>query len=59
MKFNSNKLQDETRRLGVIMIAAGLLSGLLENADLLIVSGLIFGGTAALLIGCMDEENNK
>ena len=59
MAFNSGKLRDETRRLGVILIAAGLLGGLLEDAGLLVVSGLVLGGAVALLVGCLDEENNE
>lgn len=59
MAFNSNKLRDETRRLGVILIAAGLLGGLLEDAGPLVASGLVLGGAAALLMGCLDEESNE
>lgn len=59
MAFNSNKLRDETRRLGVILIAAGLLGGLLEDAGLVVVSSLVLVGIIALLTGCLDEENNK
>ena len=59
MAFNSGKLRDETRRLGVILIAAGLFGGLLEDAGLLVVSGLVLGGAAPLLVGCLDEECNE
>ena len=59
MVFNSGKLRDETRRLGVILIAAGLLSGLLEDAGLLVVIGLVMGGAGALLARCLDEESNE
>lgn len=59
MTFNSNKLRDETRRLGVILIAAGLLAGLLEDADLTVVIGLILIGIVTLVSGCLDEDNNK
>ena len=59
MIFNSNKLRDETRRLGVILIAAGFLGGLLEDADIMVVSGLVLTGIIALLTGCLDEEDNK
>ena len=47
------------RRLGVILIAAGLLGGLLEDAGLLVVSSLVLGGAAALMVGCLDVENNE
>ena len=59
MAFNSNKLRDETRRLGVILIAAGLLGGLLEDVGLLVVSGLVLGGIVMLLAGCLEEETNE
>lgn len=47
------------RRLGVILIAAGLLGGLLEDAGLLVVSSLVLGAAAALMVGCLDVENNE
>ena len=47
------------RRLGVILITAGLLGGLLEDTGLLVVSGLVLGGATALLVGYLDEENNE
>ena len=57
--FNSSKLRDETRRLGVILIAAGLLGRLLENAGLLVAIGLSLAGAVMLLVGCFEEETNE
>ena len=59
MAFNSSKLRDEARRLGVILIAAGLLGGLLEDASILVMSGLVLGGALILLAGCFEEETNE
>ena len=52
-------MRDETRRLGVILIAAGLLGGLLENAGLLVAIGLFLAGAVMLLAGCLEEETNE
>lgn len=59
MTFSTSKLLDESRPLGVILVATGLLTGLLENTDLLTITIILLGGITALLAGCIEEAPHK
>ncbi|MCY4428372.1 MAG: hypothetical protein OXC05_15275 [Halieaceae bacterium] len=44
-------VQEDMRRLGVILTSAGLLSVLLEDGNLLAASGLALTGLLSLVVG--------
>ena len=55
-KILCSRLRDGTRRLGVILITAGLPDRLLDGAVLLVMRGLIPGSAVEPLIRFLAED---
>ena len=54
MIFNPTTTREDIRRLGIILVSAGLLSAFLEGGDLLVAAGLALVGIGALVIGNLE-----
>ena len=51
LEFYEPTIREDIRRLGIIMTAAGLVSGVLEDADLWVAFFLAISGLLALVLG--------
>ena len=57
MSLNLITVQEDMRRLGIILTSAGLLSGFLEGGAPLTVYGLILAGILPLVIGNLRHQS--
>ena len=56
--FDKNTLSEDIRRLGIILVAGGLVSGFLEDGDTLVATGFSLAGLIGLLIGNLAKLRN-
>lgn len=51
LEFNEETIREDFRRLGVVMISAGLIHGILEGGDPLVAVFLALSGFFSLVLG--------
>lgn len=56
MKFNLDSVQEDTRRLGIILVAAGVLNAFFEDGDPLTGMTIILVGLLGLVVGNLERE---
>jgi len=56
MKFNLETAREDTRRIGIILAAAGILNGVLEGGEPVVVLGLCLVGIVALVVGNLEKS---
>ena len=56
MKLNLTSTWEDVRRPGIILTAAGLLSGVLENGEVITAAGLTLAGMVLLLFGNLEHS---
>ena len=56
MKFNLDSVQEDTRRLGIILVAAGVLNAFFEGGDTLTGITVILVGLVGLVVGNLERE---
>ena len=56
MKLNLSKIQEALRQLGLILIAVGLLSGILKDDANLTVVGLTVAGLVLVVVGTLEHS---
>ena len=56
MKLNLTTTWEDVRRLGIILAAAGLLAGVLEDGDIFTAGGLTLVGLVLLLFGNLEHS---
>lgn len=56
MKFNLDTIREDTRRLGLILVAAGIINPIFQDKDPLISLSVIIVGILMLLIGNAEDK---
>lgn len=56
MKFNLDSVQEDTRRLGIILVAAGVLNALFEGKEPLTGIVVMLVGILGLVVGNLQRE---
>ena len=56
MKFNLDSVQEDTRRLGIILVAAGVLNAFFEGGDTLTGVTVILVGLVGLVADNLERE---
>lgn len=56
MKFNLDTIREDTRRLGIILVAAGIINPIFQDKDPLISLSVIITGILMLLIGNAEDK---
>ena len=56
MKFNPDSVQEDTRRLGIILVAAGVLNAFFDDGDPLTGIIVILVGLVGLVVGNLERE---
>ena len=57
MNFNLTTAREDVRRIGIVLVSAGLLSAFLEGADPLVAAGLALVGIVALVLGNLEYNS--
>ena len=55
-KLNLSKIQEALRQLGLILIAVGLLSGILKDDAILTAVGLTVAGLVLVVVGNLEHS---
>ena len=56
MSFNLETIREDTRRLGIILVAAGIINPIFQDKDPLISLSVIITGLLMLLIGNAEDK---
>ena len=56
MKFSLDSVQEDTRRMGIILVAAGVLNAFFEGGDTLTGITVILVGLVGLIVGNLERE---
>ena len=57
MNFNLTTAREDVRRIGIVLVSAGLLSTFLEGADPLVAARLAMVGIVALVPGNLEYNS--
>ena len=52
-------VREDSRRVGIILATAGLLSAALKEGSLWIGASLVTAGLALMLLGYLEDENDE
>ena len=54
-----DSVREDSRRVGIILATAGLLSAALKEGSLWIGASLVTAGLALMLLGYLEDENDE
>ena len=59
MKVNFDSVREDSRRVGIILATAGLLSAALKEGSLWIGASIVTAGLALMLLGYLEDEYDE